>query len=207
MSVDDRIVELLSEWGARRAQGHEASAEQLCHDCPDLIETLRGVLRQRPSPLEGSGPPTGPTRGATGGAGHGGLTDGFVENLEPMPDAGELGCLGPYRVAQLLGAGGMGAVFRAIDETLHRQVALKVLRPSLAHDPLARERFLREARAAAALEHDHIVTIFQVGEERGIPFLAMPLLTGTSLQSRLDRDEALSIPEVLRIGREIAEGL
>src|SRR4029077_4915428 len=71
----------------------------------------------------------------------------------------------------------------------------------------ARRRFLREARAAAALEHDHVVTIYQVGEERGVPFLAMQLLKGMSLDARLKRSAQLSVPQVLRLGRQIARGL
>jgi tRNA A-37 threonylcarbamoyl transferase component Bud32 len=86
-------------------------------------------------------------------------------------------------------------------------VALKVMLPSLAASEAARQRFLREARSAAALEHDHIIPIFQVSEDRGVPFLAMPFLRGESLEERLRRDRRLPIPEVLRIGRETAEGL
>ena len=93
----------------------------------------------------------------------------------------------------MLGAGGMGVVFQAEDPQLQRQVALKAMLPALAASASARERFLREARAAAALEHDHIVTIYQVGEDRGVPFLAMPLLEGEPLDDRLKRDKALPL--------------
>jgi WD40 repeat protein/serine/threonine protein kinase len=208
MSVDERIVELLSEWGSRRAKGEEASVEGLCRDAPELSATLRGALAQSPEVREGG--PTATHDGATVELDRGETTDdGFIEVTGPDTAAAEreLGKLGPYRVVRLLGSGGMGVVFQAIDERLGRQVALKVLRPTLAHEPRAQERFLREARAAAALEHDHIVTIFQVGEDHGIPFLAMPLLSGMSLDARLRQDEPLPMADVLRIGREIAEGL
>src|SRR5579864_1089206 len=119
----------------------------------------------------------------------------------------ELGTLGAYRILKVLGSGGMGLVFQAEDVNLERLVALKVVRPQHAEDPEARQRFLREARSAAAVKHDHIVTIYQVGQEKGIPFLAMELLEGESLESRVDRDGKLPVTEVLRIGREIAEGL
>src|SRR5438132_1575650 len=76
---------------------------------------------------------------------------------------GELGRLGPYRVLRVLGSGGMGIVFEAEDPHLQRPVALKVLKPTMASHPDARERFLREARATAAIQHDHIVTIHHVG--------------------------------------------
>ena len=79
----------------------------------------------------------------------------------------------------------MGVVFRAEDLDLRRQVAIKTMLPALAANPKARERFLREARAAAAIEHEHIVTIHQVGVDRGVPFLAMPLLKGQPLDDAL----------------------
>ena len=102
--------------------------------------------------------------------------------LRPPQAPDELGQLGSYRVLKVLGEGGMGRVYQAEDTLLQRSVALKVLLPNYASDPKARQRFLREARSAAALEHDHVVTIHQVGEDNGIPFLAMPLLKGESLE-------------------------
>lgn len=102
--------------------------------------------------------------------------------LSPPQSPDELGRLGHYRVLKQLGAGGMGMVFLAEDTLLQRKVALKVMLPAVAVDSANRERFLREARAAAALTHDHVVTIHQVGEERGMPFLAMQLLQGSTLR-------------------------
>jgi hypothetical protein len=132
--------------------------------------------------------------------------DGYAF-LAPAQEPGELGRLGLYRVLKLLGAGGMGLVFEAEDPRLQRPVALKVMRPDLAASPRARERFLREARAAAALRCDHVVTVYQVDEARGVPFLAMELLEGETLEARLRREGRLPLAEVLRIGREAAEGL
>src|SRR4051794_12590443 len=83
--------------------------------------------------------------------------------------------LGPYRLLKQLGQGGMGTVFLAEDTKLRRPVALKVMRPDLAAHEEARKRFLREAQAAAALKHDHVVTIYHVDEDQGVPFLAMEL--------------------------------
>lgn len=120
---------------------------------------------------------------------------------------GEIGRLGGYRIIKVLGQGGMGMVFEAEDEVLKRRVALKVMRPELGRDAVARERFLREARLAATIEHDHIVAVFQVGEDNAVPFLAMPLLQGESLEDRLKHDGRLSIAEALRVGRETALGL
>jgi WD40 repeat protein/serine/threonine protein kinase len=127
--------------------------------------------------------------------------------LTPPQAPDELGRLGPYRVLQVLGAGGMGVVFRAEDPHLARLVALKAMLPSLAARESARQRFLREARAAAALKHDHVVTVYQVGEDRGVPYLAMELLEGEPLDARVRREGKLPVPEVLRIGRETALGL
>ena len=107
----------------------------------------------------------------------------------------------------MLGAGGMGIVLQAEDTQLQRRVALKVMRPALATNSESRQRFLREARAAACLEQDHIVTIYQVGEAAGLPFLAMQFLKGESLEARLNRDGALPVPDVLHIGRQVALGL
>jgi hypothetical protein len=127
--------------------------------------------------------------------------------LGPPQAEGELGRLGGYRVLKMLGAGGMGLVFHAEDPLLGRPVALKVMSPTAAADPINRERFLREAKATAAVEHDHIVAIYHVGEDRGVPFLAMPLLRGESLEERLAKGGKLAVAEALRIGREITEGL
>jgi len=143
--------------------------------------------------------------------------------LPGLEEITEIKQVGSYRILRTLGAGGMGMVFQAEDVQLKRLVALKVMKPALAANELALRRFLREARAAAAVKHDHIVTIYQVGEDQDMPFLAMEFLEGESLDDRLKREEAalrackgadgglarspLPLAEVLRIAREIAEGL
>jgi len=127
--------------------------------------------------------------------------------LAPPEAPDELGRLGGYRVLRTLGAGGMGIVFLAEDLELKRQVALKVMKPLLAASASARQRFLREARAMAAVENDHIVHINQIGQAGGIPFLAMPYLQGETLESRLEREGRLPVADVIRIGSEIATGL
>jgi hypothetical protein len=138
------------------------------------------------------------------GVGTGGETYDF---LAPPEGDDEIGRLGSYRIRKVLGAGGMGIVFQADDPELHRPVALKVMRPSLAASSAARQRVLREARAAAAVKHPNVVTLYQVGEDRGTPFLAMEFLEGETLEARLAREGRLPLSEVLRIGREIAQGL
>jgi serine/threonine protein kinase len=119
-----------------------------------------------------------------------------------------MGRLGPYLVQKVLGTGAMGVVFQAEDLQLKRPVALKVMKPALAAFPEFHRRFLREAQLAAAIDHEHVVTIYQVGEDHGVPYLAMKLLQGETLEDRLNRvGGRLPLPEVLRIGREVAEGL
>jgi serine/threonine protein kinase len=125
----------------------------------------------------------------------------------PPRQPGELGCIGQYRVLRLLGAGAMGLVFLAEDERLRRPVALKVLHPRLAEKPDARTRFLREARAMAAIRHDHIVSVYDVNETSEIPFLAMPVLEGLPLGMWLKRHPRPPLTTILRWGREIASGL
>ncbi|VTT99953.1 serine threonine protein partial : Serine/threonine protein kinase (Fragment) OS=Rhodopirellula maiorica SM1 GN=RMSM_03539 PE=4 SV=1: Pkinase: LRR_5: LRR_6 [Gemmataceae bacterium] len=127
--------------------------------------------------------------------------------LAPPQRPDELGRLGSFRVLGRIGAGGMGAVFRAEDPGLRRLVALKVMLPQFAGHPTARARFLREARAQAAVEHNHIVAIYQVGEEGGVPFITMPLLKGESLADALAATPTFAVEESVRVAREVAEGL
>jgi WD40 repeat protein/tRNA A-37 threonylcarbamoyl transferase component Bud32 len=120
---------------------------------------------------------------------------------------GYLGRLGHYEVSALIGQGGMGMVFKAFDTVLHRVVAIKVLAPQLAANAIARKRFLREARAAAAVCHEHVVTIHAVAEQGGLPYLVMQYVAGISLHDKLKELGPLSIKEVLRIGLQTAQGL
>jgi serine/threonine protein kinase len=148
-----------------------------------------------------------PSIGSSGASRGAGETEDLSALLAPPQGSDEVGRLGPYRVLEVLGVGGMGAVFRAFDPQLNRPVALKVMRPAVAAKPSARQRFLSEGKAMAAIEHDHVVHVNHVGEEGGVPYLVMPLLRGESLNQCLQRENALPVAEVLRIGREIAEAL
>jgi serine/threonine protein kinase len=127
--------------------------------------------------------------------------------LEPAESPNELGRLGNFVVFRLLGRGGMGAVFEAEDMRLRRRVALKVILPGRSADKSIKERFLREARAAAAVHHRHVVTIFEVGESGSVPYLAMELLRGESLQERLQRGGHLSPSHAAVIAAQVADGL
>jgi formylglycine-generating enzyme required for sulfatase activity len=132
---------------------------------------------------------------------------GLTSFLAPRQADDELGRLGGFRILKILGHGGMGVVFQGEDPKLGRKVAIKAMLPHLAGSKSSQERFLREARTAAALEHDHIVPILQVGEDRGAPYIVMPFLKGEPLDARLQREKKLPLAEVLRLGAEIAEGL
>jgi hypothetical protein len=128
--------------------------------------------------------------------------------LDPPQQPGELGRLGRYEIREEVGRGGMGVVLKAFDPSLHRVVAVKVLAPHLASSGVARQRFLREAKAAACVSHDHIVTIHAVDEAGGLPYLVMQYVPGRSLQERLDRDgPPTDLAEIIRIGMQTASAL
>src|SRR5918997_4440529 len=90
-----------------------------------------------------------------------------------------------YRIIESLGAGGMGAVYKAYDEKLHRVVALKLLPPEYISQEDRRRRFLLEARAASALNHPHILTVYEFGEDGGRPYLAMEYIEGETLRQKI----------------------
>src|SRR5262245_14475026 len=126
--------------------------------------------------------------------------------LAPSPGAAALGRVGPYTVTAVVGRGGMGVVFKARDDKLNRVVAIKVLAPELAANPTARKRFEREAHAAAAVVHQHVVTIHAVDVDR-LPYMVMEYIDGQSLQEKIDREGHLKLVEILRIGQQVAAGL
>jgi eukaryotic-like serine/threonine-protein kinase len=114
--------------------------------------------------------------------------------------------LGPYEVVSLLGAGGMGEVYQALDTRLQRQVAIKVLSARFSEDPQMRQRFEREARSISSLSHSHICALYDVGHQTGTDFLIMEYIEGESLASRLAKG-AIPLKEVLRYAIEIADAL
>lgn len=120
-----------------------------------------------------------------------------------IPEAGQR--FGPYEILGKLGSGGMGLVFRAWDERLHREVAVKLLQDNYKM-PGMRERFLQEARAASGLNHPNICTIFDIGEQDGDPYLVMELLEGETLKDRIARG-ALLADEIVRYALEITDAL
>ena len=126
--------------------------------------------------------------------------------LKRSAKPGSLGRLAHYEVVEVIGRGGCGIVMKAFDDKLQRTVAIKVLVPELATTSPARQRFLREARAAAAIRHENVVGIHAV-EDQPIPYLVMEYIDGETLQQRLDRTGPLDVRAVLRIGQPVAAGL
>jgi hypothetical protein len=135
------------------------------------------------------------------------LADGGQPKFGPPAQAGEVGTLGHYRVLKELGRGGMGAVYAALDTQLGRSLALKVMLPAFAADAESKERFLREARAAALVVHENVVTVYEAAERDGTPYIAMQLLRGTSLDDYLKRKGNPTVAQAVAIGRDAALGL
>ncbi|MFJ9562432.1 serine/threonine-protein kinase [Streptomyces fuscichromogenes] len=112
-----------------------------------------------------------------------------------------------YRIESRLGRGGMAVVYRAHDPRLDRTVALKLLAPELARDDVFRQRFTHESRAAAAIDHPHIVPVFEAGETDGVLYIAMRYVDGLDLRHLLDRDGPLAFPAAVRIAAQVASAL
>ena len=130
-----------------------------------------------------------------------------LDFLAPPSHPEMLGRIGRYEIERMIGSGGMGIVLKGFDTELHRVVAIKVLKPHLAHNGAARRRFAREAKSAAAVVHEHVIPIHDVWTEDETPFLVMQYVPGHSLQARVDQRGPLDAREVLRIARQAAAGL
>ncbi|HEY1377210.1 MAG TPA: protein kinase [Gemmataceae bacterium] len=132
-----------------------------------------------------------------------------LDFLSPAEDPAYLGRLNHFNVEAVVGRGGMGIVLKALDPCLQRTVAVKVLDPLFARNELARQRFCREARAAAAVTHENVIAVHEVDidKEKDLPYIVMQYVSGVTLQDRLDRGDRLSLREVVRIGQQTAAGL
>ena len=163
---------------------------------PTATHTPVGLASTPPVPIE-------PDREVTD------FLAGLRANLSANHRPEAVGRFGPFDVDRLLGAGGMGIVLRGWDPKLQRAVALKVMRPAVAQQTAARARFQREAEAMAAVHHRHVAIVHHVDEADGVPYIVMPLMPGQSLKTRIAAfgGQPLPFDEVLRIGRETAEGL
>lgn len=132
-----------------------------------------------------------------------------LNSLAPTDDPEKLGRIGHHEVQGVVGAGGMGVVLKALDPALDRMVAIKILAPHLATSGAARQRFAREAKAAAAVLHPNVVAIHGVsdGGSSGLPYLVMPYVRGATLQARIDLEGGLPLIEILQVAAQVADGL
>lgn len=145
--------------------------------------------------------------GAIAPAGRSSQVPAIKHLLAPASHPELLGRLGRYDIERIIGAGGFGIVLKAHDSELNRPIAVKVLAGHLSHVGAARERFAREGRAAAAVVHEHVVSIYNVETNGEVPFLVMQYVPGRSLQARVDAEGPLAVEEILRIGMQAASGL
>ncbi|HMF14892.1 MAG TPA: protein kinase, partial [Gemmataceae bacterium] len=205
MQIDERLHPYLDRWVIEAEAGRLLSAAELGCEHPELLPELEreiAILRLFRN-LAQPGASTS-VEGRAAGETTSDEPD-LDESLGPLLSPGS--SFGRYEIIAVLDKGGMGVVYQARDSQLGRDVALKVMRPDVAAKSTSSDRFLREARALAALRHDHVVEIYDYGELDGVRFVTMPLLAGEHLKARLDRQGALPSAEVVRIGTELAEGL
>jgi serine/threonine protein kinase len=132
---------------------------------------------------------------------------GVLAFLSPPTKPGNLGQLDHYEIHNFIGNGAFGIVIKGFDQRLHRIVAIKVLTPGLAANSVTCKRFIREARALAAVKNEHVVGIYEVQHEAQPPYLVMEYVDGISLKDKIDKHGALQLPEIVRIGKQIADGL
>jgi len=130
-----------------------------------------------------------------------------ASHLAPPRHPEMLGSVGKYDVHEEVGRGGMSIVLKGFDSELNRPVAVKLLAPHLASSGVARQRFVREARAAAAVVHDNVVAIHGIESDGPLPAIVMPLIVGSSLHEHVDRNGPVDVVDIVRIGTQIASGL
>jgi len=193
MTREQVLEKKLDELAERTLSGESTSAAELCRDTPELLAELERCLRAIHA-FDRIRLPRAP-------AGPSGATESFAIPGHEVKE------LGRYRLEMLLGAGGMGEVWRAFDTHLERAIAIKLLSSNLVGDASARARFLREARAAAKIDHDNVVSIYDAQEIDGNLVLAMPLLKGETLESRVRRSGPLAAQELVQLGVDLLAGL
>ncbi len=220
--TSDRLLLLLEDDQQERIANDLVEHLSRCRTCQDALEAaavgrtswLTGALAcglaadEQPPELQRAISELKITSAASGTTwpAHG-PSQSPLDFLSATDHPGAIGAVGPYPILQVVGQGGMGIVLKARDLALERIVALKVLAPQLAANGTARQRFSREARAAAAVAHEHVVGIHAVAEANGLPYLVMEYIAGVSLQQKIDRTGPLEPADAIRIALQIAEGL
>lgn len=226
MTEESQLLELLARWEAAGEAGNPITPEELCAGCPALLPALQSALIRLngsnavdTDSLPGSdvtrtfaptAKPNSTLEARDALSQYGTLT--FEIAAKPIvPADNEWFRVGQevagFRLLRQIGKGGFGQVFEAEDLKLNRPVAIKFLLPQAHARQDIRNQFLAEARSMAAIQHDHVVPIFQVGQVDSNLFLVMPLLVGETLAQRLKREGSLPPSEVRRIGRELCLGL
>src|SRR5690606_7739179 len=191
-----RVRTLFDELVELEPQARERRLALIAAEEPALRDLLAGLL-------SGDERSSGPIRRAVPG---GAVRPNLDEGADWLGLTGRQ--LSHFRILEPLGSGGMGAVYRGDDSRLGRPVALKFPLPHTRLDPRSRERFLREARALAAVDHPNLCTIYEIGETpEGQLFIAMALYEGETLAARMERDGAFEIDEAVAIAEQVTAGL
>jgi serine/threonine protein kinase len=196
---EERLDRVIAEFLEQSATSPEADRRRWLARYPEFFDELSDFFADRDAVEEITAPLRDLVRAAD--------EESDTDWLAPSDVPDHLGRLGLYEVVDRVGQGAMGVVYKGQDAALNRYVAIKALAPQWASDQAARRRFTREAQAAAAVTHPHVITIHAVGEWRGRSYLVMEFVTGLSLQQRIDERGPLELKELLRIGVQIASGL
>jgi eukaryotic-like serine/threonine-protein kinase len=218
MNLDDRVLAILERWAASREQGQSLSAEQLCQDCPDLVEEVRGRIKMleamrwlEASDVAHDSPQPRILAGNIRPSTHH-LANEPTVGVSPSPDSrppaigSYVRYVGDYELISEIARGGMGVVFKARQVRLKRIVALKMILAGRLATAEEVRRFHTEAESAANLEHPNIVPIFEVGEQQGLHYFSMGFVDGVSLSTRL-AEGPLSPREAARILQPVAEAV
>jgi len=189
-----------------------AFLDEACAGQPEMRERVEALLRADNDAGSFLAHPVSGMEATIAATGNGdtvnsGSQDVSLSFLKPCDTPGRLGSLDQYEIIEVVGQGGMGTVLRAFDTKLSRVVAVKVMAPELSANPSAVKRFQREATTAAAVVHDHVVTIHQVETSHRPPYLVMQFVEGQTLQQKIDREGPLELKHILRIGSQMAAGL
>jgi serine/threonine-protein kinase len=210
----NRLRLLLNDSLSNEQQAEVVEHLDECTECQKALETLAAdsIWWERLRQVVADEPTRSVHRAGSKDNHAGGEADArgdgiSLEFLDKPDDPTHLGRLGSFAVTEVLGQGGFGVVLKAFDVSLNRPVAIKVLAPHLAASGAARKRFAREAQAAAAVVHEHVVPIHGVDTWKGLSYLVMSFVPGRSLQQRLDSEGPLDLKEILRIGMQTALGL